>query len=615
MANGQADPDKLSQLFIEATDDLSYARAFYPNRSVKVYLNFIAQRVFLSLYKQQRGGFGRKFVAFWRDELPQLVYESRRELLFSFATFVVGMLIGMVSTDIYPEFLRVVVGDEYVDQTLENIKNGDPMAIYKDPDATGMFIRIALNNLRVSLLIFIAGCLASMGSVALILMNAILIGSFQYFFYKQGQFEEMFFTVWVHGTLEMSCMVIAGAAGILLGKGLVFPGTLTRIQAFILTGRRGVALLAGIAPLVVLAAIVESFFTRFTDMSIWVRGGFILGSLAFVLGYFRFYAWQRADRSRVANLHEADLPPSPKFHLEFDRIKSSGEIFADIIVFFRKHLSAILSSGLVVAVLATGAMASLAWYQNANVFQFDPPRWVRFSGLEIFYILFMAPISNAFQVLAPDRLLSLHALVSWLFCTGLSVVVMAKLCAESGRSLWGNRTKAAIGVLTAGLYNAAFVGFLWLGPTPVLLLFSVVMPLLYLSLFVALQEQRGPFSAFVRAVRLSWAAPGRLLVPFWIVSFMANVVLLLVTAPFSQMYVEWLAWNLPLTLKQAVFAKQTVLTFLYFVGVSVTFPLLLLSSGFTYFGLREIREATSLFPKIKKVGQSRRVYGLEQESD
>ena len=46
-------PDKLSELFIQVTDDLSYARTFYPNRSVKVYLNNLSQKIFSSIYKNQ----------------------------------------------------------------------------------------------------------------------------------------------------------------------------------------------------------------------------------------------------------------------------------------------------------------------------------------------------------------------------------------------------------------------------------------------------------------------------------------------------------------------------------------------------------------------------------
>ena len=54
---GKKDPDKLNDLFVKITDDLSYSRTFYPNRSVRVYLNSLAQQIFYSIYKVSRKDF------------------------------------------------------------------------------------------------------------------------------------------------------------------------------------------------------------------------------------------------------------------------------------------------------------------------------------------------------------------------------------------------------------------------------------------------------------------------------------------------------------------------------------------------------------------------------
>ena len=73
------DPDKLSQLFVQVTEDLAYSQTFYPNRTVRVYLNNIAQQVFHKIYKNRKEHKSR-FFHFWKDELPRLVYESRKQL-------------------------------------------------------------------------------------------------------------------------------------------------------------------------------------------------------------------------------------------------------------------------------------------------------------------------------------------------------------------------------------------------------------------------------------------------------------------------------------------------------------------------------------------------------
>jgi len=119
------DPDKMSDLFIQITDDLSYSRTFYPNRSVRVYLNNIAQQIFYSIYKNRKTRLGR-FSYFWTHELPYVVWESRREFRLAFWVFVLAFGIGMLSCAMDSEFPRMVLSDSYVDMTIENIESGDP---------------------------------------------------------------------------------------------------------------------------------------------------------------------------------------------------------------------------------------------------------------------------------------------------------------------------------------------------------------------------------------------------------------------------------------------------------------------------------------------------------
>ena len=74
---------------------------------------------------------------------------------------------------------------------------------------------------------------------------------------KKGLFVESFLTIWIHGTLEISAIIIAGAAGLTMGKGLVFPGTFRRIQAFQRSARRGLKIMVGIFPIFVVAGFIE----------------------------------------------------------------------------------------------------------------------------------------------------------------------------------------------------------------------------------------------------------------------------------------------------------------------------------------------------------------------
>src|SRR4026207_789371 len=96
LPQGKKNPDKLSDLFVQVTNDLSYSRTFYPNRIVRVYLNNLAQRIFLDVYKNKKERRG-KFLQFWKEELPLLVYRSRKEFLLSFTIFLLSVSIGIFS--------------------------------------------------------------------------------------------------------------------------------------------------------------------------------------------------------------------------------------------------------------------------------------------------------------------------------------------------------------------------------------------------------------------------------------------------------------------------------------------------------------------------------------
>ncbi|MEO0878003.1 MAG: stage II sporulation protein M, partial [Bacteroidota bacterium] len=252
------DADRLRNLLVQITDDLSYTRTFYPNRSVRVYLNSLAQKVFLQLYRNRRTPLG-KLVTFWTDELPQEIYRARSAFRLAFFLFVLCFGIGVLSCAMDAEFAEVVLGDDYVEMTRANIESGDPMAVYKEKGAFSMFLGITFNNLYVAFLAFTMGVFFGVGSIVILVSNAIMVGCFQYFFIKEGLFWDSFLTIWIHGTLEISAIVIATAAGITMGHGPAFPGTYTRLQAFQQSARRGAKIMLGTTPLFIIAGFLEGF--------------------------------------------------------------------------------------------------------------------------------------------------------------------------------------------------------------------------------------------------------------------------------------------------------------------------------------------------------------------
>lgn len=184
LKSSNTNPENLRVQLIEITDDLSYARTFYKNRSVRLYLNGLAQKIYLSIYKNKRD-FKKTIIQFFQEDIPKIAYNSRKELLMAFLILVLSVLIGAFSSAKNQQFPVSILGQAYVDETIKNIEKGDPMGIYKSQSPFDMFVMIATNNLQVSLFVFLFGLLASYGSLVILIRNGIMLGVFMYFFLFQ----------------------------------------------------------------------------------------------------------------------------------------------------------------------------------------------------------------------------------------------------------------------------------------------------------------------------------------------------------------------------------------------------------------------------------------------
>ena len=220
-------------------------------------------------------------------------------MLFVFLFFLMTVAIGVVSTHYDESFPRVVLGDQYVDMTLENIENGDPLGVYKSMESNSMFLAITFNNLRVASYTFISGILFSIGTLYFLFQNGVMLGSFQYFFAQQDLLLDSVLTIWIHGTIEISCIIIAGTAGVVLGNSFLFPGTYKRRKSLINGAKDALKILIGVVPLIVLAGFLEGFVTRHTDAPHALRASIIIGSLVFIIWYFVYYPIRLFKRSKL----------------------------------------------------------------------------------------------------------------------------------------------------------------------------------------------------------------------------------------------------------------------------------------------------------------------------
>ncbi len=342
------DPDLLHELFTKVSSDLSYARTFYPNRTIRLYLNELTQRV-LDLIQNRKSSFTFADIkGFYLHALPQELWRARKSILASLAIFSLAILIGVISTVYNPDFTAVILGDRYVEMTNENINNGDPMAVYKSQGQVDMFFGISINNIKVAFLAFVLGLFGSIGTVMLLMSNGIMLGTFQYFFYQKGLFLTSFMTIWIHGTIEISAIVIAGAAGLILGDGLLNPKSYNRSLSMQVASKRALRVLLSTVPLFLIAGFLESFITRLTELPIFVKATIILLSLFFILYHYVIYPYKYQLKNNISE-EDFDIQPSKLESVDFNiqRYRTFGEISQMTLAQARITLGAIMHRGII----------------------------------------------------------------------------------------------------------------------------------------------------------------------------------------------------------------------------------------------------------------------------
>lgn len=283
-----SDPDELAACYISITDDLAFAKTFYPTSKTTAYLNGLASRFHQSIYINKKEKTNH-FIDFWKTGLPLLFRLHQKQLLYALLFFSVACAIGALSARYDDTFVRLILGDSYVNMTNENIAKGDPFGVYKQESELLMFGYIAVNNIFVAFYTFVSGIALSAGTVLSLLRNGIMLGSFEYYFFSKGLGLQSVLVIWIHGTLEISAIVLAGGAGLVLGNSLLFPGTYTRMESFKRGATHGMKIAAGLVPVFIVAAFFEGFITRHTGMPLWCSLLILLSSLSFIIWYVILY--------------------------------------------------------------------------------------------------------------------------------------------------------------------------------------------------------------------------------------------------------------------------------------------------------------------------------------
>jgi uncharacterized membrane protein SpoIIM required for sporulation len=294
-------PDEIASDFIDLVSDLSYSKTHYPHSKITNYLNFLSARVYKSIFAKQKQN---PIKDYWKKDFPLIIGHHKKVLWIATAFFLTFSILGYVCSFLDKNFIESILGNYYVEMTIRNINNGTPFGVYTSETPLRMFMKIFTNNLFVGLIVYISGVLLSLGTFYHTFKNGIMVGAFMAMFFQNSLGLDALFVIMLHGTFELMGLVLECMAGLILGLSFLFPGTLTRKQAFKRGLLESAKIYIGTIPFTFLAAFIESYVTRYGEAGLKTENPLILaflsivfvGSWAIVVWYFFIYSKKVAQQ-------------------------------------------------------------------------------------------------------------------------------------------------------------------------------------------------------------------------------------------------------------------------------------------------------------------------------
>ena len=249
---------ELGRIYRRTAADLAIARAESRDPRLINYLNSLLIRAHGRIYRadtQGRGGF-RKFFA---CEFPRTFRLTWRYTAVSFIVFLVFGVIGFLATRYDPEFSELLgVPPAFRELYIETKTHW-----WEDLNQANQIgaSRIFTNNIQVTVYTFAFGATFGVGTLYYLAFNGAVLAAILALTFHAGFGKDLLMFMAAHGVIELSCIFIAGGAGLLIGSALVMPGDLSRADALKIRGKQAIRLMMGIAPLLVLAGIIEAFIS------------------------------------------------------------------------------------------------------------------------------------------------------------------------------------------------------------------------------------------------------------------------------------------------------------------------------------------------------------------
>lgn len=275
---------ELGLLYHQVAADLACLREDWSAERHAAYLNQLLGRAYSCLYTVRRSR-PLHILNFYRYTFPQVFRTTLAYTATAFAVFAVAALVGAILTIRDPGFVRYLLPPHVV-ADIEHKKLWTGSIVTMKPLASSV---IMTNNLTVTFFTFAYGILFGLGTLFLLAVNGLLLGTIATACARAGISRALWSFVLPHGVLELTAVFIAGGAGLMLARALIAPGDWSRRDALVWHGRRAVQLILGCIPMLVAAGIIEGFVSPLGWAARWkftfaalvglLGAGYLLGQL------------------------------------------------------------------------------------------------------------------------------------------------------------------------------------------------------------------------------------------------------------------------------------------------------------------------------------------------
>jgi len=247
---------ELGLLYRQAAADLSALREDPSGKSYARSLNLLLARAHNTIYSGQKSS-PWSIVHFYRDTYPRIFRRNLYLISAAFLLFVVGAIAGTLLSITRPEFMHAFLGPRMMDTIDHHKMWTDSIVGVKPLAASG----IMTHNITVSIAAFAMGITAGLGTIYMEVFNGVMIGVVGVACWLGGMSLPLWSFIAPHGVLELPAIFIAGGAGFRIAQGLLFPGWLPRSQSLAQAGGEAIRLFLGIFPMLVIAGLIEGFFS------------------------------------------------------------------------------------------------------------------------------------------------------------------------------------------------------------------------------------------------------------------------------------------------------------------------------------------------------------------